>query len=218
MSGTSEPNFDRVARVYRWAEYLALGPLLQRARTYFLPQLGGTRHALVLGDGDGRFLEQLLLRNPNCEALAVDTSASMLEHLRRRCERSVPDAAARLRVVQQSALTIEAAPGTDLVVTHFILDCFSQSEVDRLADRLAARLAPGTLWVVSDFALPRSRMLRPLAAIYIRALYVAFRLLTGLKVSRLPDTEGAMLRAGLTRIERHNFLGGLIYTELWRRG
>ena len=217
MSGAREPNFDRVARVYRWAEYIALGPLLQRARTYFLPRFGQAHRALVLGDGDGRFLEQLLLRNPDCKALAVDTSASMLEHLRRRCERSVPEAATRVGVVQQSALAIEAPPGTDLVVTHFILDCFSQSEVDGLAARVAAQLAPGTLWVVSDFALPRSRMLRPFAAIYIRALYVSFRLLTGLKVSQLPDTEGAMLRAGLTRIERHSFLGGLIYTELWRR-
>jgi hypothetical protein len=217
MSGAREPNFDRVARMYRWAEYISLGPLLQRARTYFLPQLNQARCALVLGDGDGRFLEQMLLRNPSCEALAIDTSASMLEHLCRRCERSVPNAAVRVRAVQQSALTVESPPGTDLVVTHFILDCFSQSEVDGLAARIAGRLAPGTLWVVSDFALPRNRMLRPFGAVYIQALYVAFRLLTGLKVSRLPDTEAAMFRAGMTRIARHSFLGGLIYTELWRR-
>jgi ubiquinone/menaquinone biosynthesis C-methylase UbiE len=217
MSGAREPNFDRIAAIYQWAEYLSLGPLLQRARNYFLPQLGDVRRALLLGDGDGRFLEQLLLRNPNCEAVAVDTSAAMLEHLRRRCQRSVPDAAARLRTVQQSALTMDAAPMTDLVVTHFVLDCFSQSEVDALTAHLAAQLAPGALWLVSDFAMPRSCVLRPFAAIYIRLLYAVFRVLTGLKVARLPDAEAALRCAGLTRVYRHSLLGGLIYTELWRR-
>ena len=43
------PNFDRVARGYRWAEYLALGPLLERTRTRHLDALPGAGQALVLG-------------------------------------------------------------------------------------------------------------------------------------------------------------------------
>ena len=60
----SRPNFDRVARLYRWAEYLLLGPLLARTRKHFLPQLTSATHALVLGDGDGRFLAHLLHHAP----------------------------------------------------------------------------------------------------------------------------------------------------------
>lgn len=217
MTGAPQPNFDRIAALYRWAEYIALGPLLQRARTCLLPHLSEARHALVLGDGDGRFVEQLLQRNPLCEALAVDTSAAMLRHLRRRCQRSVPNATQRLHTLQQNALTLDAPPNTDLVVTHFLLDCFSQPQVDALATRLAAQLAPGALWLVSDFALPPNRLLRPFAALYIRALYAAFRLLTGLRISHLPDPQKSLRHAGLTRIARRNLLGGLIYTELWRR-
>lgn len=213
----NQPNFDRVAAVYRYAEYLSLGPILQRARTHLTPHLAHSQHALVLGDGDGRFLEQLLLRNPHCAALAVDISAAMLHRLRRRCLHSVPSAATRLHTLQQDILTLDAPPSTDLVVTHFVLDCLSQPEVDALTARLAPQLAPGALWLVSDFALPPNRLLRPLAALYIRALYAAFRLLTGLKTSTLPDPQPALAHAGLTRLHRRAFLGGLIYTELWRR-
>ncbi|HEX4156819.1 MAG TPA: class I SAM-dependent methyltransferase [Acidobacteriaceae bacterium] len=212
----NQPNFDRVAALYRWAEYLALGPILQRARTHLLPHLAHAEHALILGDGDGRFLEQLLLRNPHCQALAVDSSAAMLHRLRRRCLRSVPNAATRLHTLQQNILTLDPPPATDLVVTHFVLDCLRQTDVNALTTRLAAHLAPGALWLVSDFALPPHRILRPFAALYIRALYAAFRLLTDLKTSTLPDPQSALHNAGLTRIHRHTFLGGLIYTELWR--
>ncbi|MCU1248095.1 MAG: methyltransferase type 12 [Edaphobacter sp.] len=60
-----EPSFDRIARPYHWLEYLTLGKALERCRNHHLPQLLDRRHALVLGDGDGRFLAQLLKQNPN---------------------------------------------------------------------------------------------------------------------------------------------------------
>lgn len=221
MTNSPQPNFDRIAAIYRWAEYLSLGPLLQRTRTGLLNQLNNPHHALVLGDGDGRFLEQLLLRYPQCTAVAVDISAAMLDKLRRRCLRSVPNAATRLTTLQRSALELalplpsEEKP--DLIVTHFLLDCFSQPDVDALAVRLASQLAPGALWLLSDFALPANQLLRPFARLYIASLYVAFRLLTGLRVRQLPDPQSALQRAGMRRITRSTLLGGLLYTELWRR-
>lgn len=212
-----DPNFDRVAGIYRWAEYAALGPILQRVRTALLPHLGAPRLALVLGDGDGRFLEQLLIHNPACHALAVDTSEAMLHRLERRCRRSVACAAMRLQTLHASALTVDIPPPTDLVTTHFLLDCFTQEQVEALADRLAAQLPAGALWLLSDFALPSNPLLRPLARAYIAALYAAFRLLTGLQVRHLPDPASALRRAGFTQLQRRTFLGGLLYTELWRR-
>ena len=207
-----QPSFDRVARLYRWAEYLALGPLLTRTRQHHLPQLSHCRRALVLGDGDGRFLARLLYLNPQLHALAIDTSATMLHLLRQRCAFAAP----RLRTAQTSALTADPPPHTDLIVTHFFLDCLPQPEVVALTQRLAAATAPGTLWLVSDFAIPTSALLRPFARLYIRALYLAFRLLTGLRTQHLPDPQTALTRAGFLRIASHQHLGGLLYTELWQ--
>jgi ubiquinone/menaquinone biosynthesis C-methylase UbiE len=213
-----EADFDRVARIYRWAEYASLGPLLQRARKHFLPELRACRRAMVLGDGDGRFLARLMAQNTEMQAVAIDTSVAMLELLRRNCMRAAQDAETRPRLALASALETMPAPETDLIVTHFFLDCLAQSEVDTLTKSYAARLRPGTLWVVSDFALPHAPWLRPLAAAYIRALYFAFRVLTGLRVTRLPDAQTALERAGFTRVLRKEFARGLVYTELWRLG
>lgn len=205
-----QPDFDRVARLYRWAEYLSLGRALEQTREHFLPQLAACRCVLALGDGDGRFLARLCRQNPTASALAVDTSAAMLSLLRARC-------GAQVVTLQGSALDATARPGTDLVITHFFLDCLTQPEVDCLASRLSAQVAPGTLWVLSEFGAPRVPWLRPFAALYVRSLYLAFRLLTGLQVTRLPDPQSALTSAGFVRTARHERLLGLLYTELWVR-
>jgi hypothetical protein len=143
----------------------------------------------------------------------------MLEHLRLRCLRSVPSAATRLNTLQSSALDLDAdgLPQLDLIVTHFFLDCLSQPEVDTLTARLASQFRPGALWLVSDFALPANSLLRPFARLYIASLYAAFRMLTGLRVRHLADPQSSLRSNGLRCIARRTLLGGLLYTELWRR-
>jgi ubiquinone/menaquinone biosynthesis C-methylase UbiE len=210
VSAISQPDFDGVARIYRWAEYLALGRTLERARECFLPRLAKCKSVLALGDGDGRFLERLLKQNPEMQAVAVDTSAAMLALLRERCGE-------RVRIVHRSALLAQAEPGTDLVVTHFLLDCFPQHQVEELVTGLGKQLEPGVLWLVSDFGVPRVRCLRPLAAAYVRLLYLAFRILTGLRATKLPNPQRALEQAGFLHLERKEFLFGLVYTELWQR-
>lgn len=212
-SASKQANFDRVARIYRWAEYLALGPLLQQTRTALLDRVAMCRHALLFGDGDGRFLARLLARSPNIEATAVDTSAAMLRLLESRCRRATPTA--HLNTVQMPALLAPIPPAADLVVTHFFLDCLTQSEIDELARKLTSTLSPGTMWLVSDFHIPDTPVVHTAARLYIRFLYLAFRLLTGLRVKQLPDPQAALLRSGFERVTRRTKLFGLLYTELW---
>jgi ubiquinone/menaquinone biosynthesis C-methylase UbiE len=211
---TQTPDFNRIARPYRWLEYLTLGPILQRTRTHFLPQLTHCRHALILGDGDGRFTAALLARSLTLHAQAVDLSPAMLALLQRNVARA--GAASRLRAHHADLRTFTPDPPPDLITTHFVLDCLTQSEVDTLIAGLAPLLQPHGLWLFSDFRIPQGPLHWP-ARLYIRLLYLAFRILTGLRTTRLPDHEIPLDRAGLRRIARHRALCGLLTTELWQR-
>jgi hypothetical protein len=104
----------------------------------------------------------------------------------------------------------------DLIATHFFLDCLTQDELDSLAARLAPHMAPEALWLVSDFRIPTGPMRWPAHAL-VRALYLGFRLLTGLRTTALPDHAAALTAAGLARIAHHPSLAGLLTTELWQR-
>ncbi len=212
---TREADFNRIARPYRWLEYVTLGRALERCRTHYLPLLRDRRHALVLGDGDGRFLAQLLAYNRQLQADAVDTSATMLRLLRQRSEAATPDAGARLRIHHANALTFPPGGPYDLIVTHFFLDCLTQAELNTLVARVAAALAPGALWAVSDFRIPAGVMRLP-ARTFVRGLYFAFRVLTGLRTIQLPDHATALAHAGLVRIARQDSLAGLLTTEVWQ--
>lgn len=209
----SPANFDPIARLYRWLEYLSFGPMLERCRFYRVPQLNDARRALVLGDGDGRFLSRLLVANPQIEAEAVDLSQAMLRLLKKRAE--LAGATDRVNVHCTDAREFEPEGSYDLVVTHFFLDCFTTEELHGLTSRIRQHLAPGARWVVSEFAIPGGWASFP-ARFVVSGLYAAFDLLTGLRLTRLPDYASAFHSAGLERLDRRSWLGGLLVSEIWQ--
>jgi SAM-dependent methyltransferase len=218
LIGVPEVNFDHIARPYHWLEYLTLGRSLERCRLHYLPAVLHQKRALILGDGDGRFLAQLLAQNPRLQADVVDTSATMLKLLRRRCEAASPNIPPRLQIHHVNALTFCPPQGEkyDLVVTHFFLDCLTQPDLEALIARIAPTLTPGALWLLSDFRVPPSGPMHLAAKLIVRTLYLAFRILTGLRTRHLPDHATPLARAGLTKISHHHRLAGLLTTELWQ--
>jgi ubiquinone/menaquinone biosynthesis C-methylase UbiE len=214
--GFSRPaHFDRVARIYRVMEYLTFGPMLERCRFHYLAALRNSRRALVLGDGDGRFLARLLAANPTLQADSLDASPAMLALLRQRIAHL--KALDRLTTTQADVRTF-SPPSTnyDLVATHFFLDCLTEPEADYLIARIRPHLAPGTQWLVSEFQIPETgRLQKWFASSIISALYVAFRLLTGLTVRQIPPWPELLTRHGFHRKARRTWLGGLLVSELW---
>jgi SAM-dependent methyltransferase len=211
---TQTASFDLIARPYRYLEYLTLGRTLERTRLRHLPALAQQKRALILGDGDGRFLAQLLVQNPCLQADAIDTSAAMLHLLRERCKEN----GTRLQTYQTNALSFTPSNPEkyDLVATHFFLDCLTQSDVEALISRITPHLAPRALWLISDFSIPARGPMRLAACACIRSLYLAFRILTGLRTTRLPEHATPLIRAGLTRTTHHHLLSGLLTAELWQ--
>jgi SAM-dependent methyltransferase len=207
-----------MARFYRVLEYLSFGPVLERCRFHYLQTLaaGHPTRALVLGDGDGRFLARLLVACPNLAAEAVDASPAMLRLLRARS--ASQGAQPRLTAFCADARSFTPSPGGyDRVATHFFLDCLTESETDDLIRRLLPHLIPGALWVVSEFEVPSgSRMRAALARALIASLYAAFRLLTGLRTRRIPPWRRLLTNSGFTCAASHSFLGGLLVTEIWQ--
>ena len=210
------PNFDRLARIYRWMELATFGPWLWWCRCHFLKEMGSSRRALVLGDGDGRFTARLLQTNPTVRIDAVDASPAMLRALIRRAGPH------RVRVQTHLADARSWQPANsphnspcDLVITHFFLDCLTSREVHELAMTLHAGVSPAARWIISEFAVPESWLGRLVARPVVWGLYCAFGWLTGLKVRRLPDHGAALRQAGFSLEMRRPWLGGLLVSELW---
>jgi ubiquinone/menaquinone biosynthesis C-methylase UbiE len=200
-------NCDFIAPHYWWIERLGMGRALERRRRWFLPELENARRALVLGDGDGRFLRELLRRNSVVRTDYVDLSRGMLELARRKA------GAERVSYRQADARAVELPPGEyDLIATHFFFDCFGADEMDVLIGRIAAAAKPGAQWVVSEFRTPNIP-----ARLLVSALYLFFRITTGLKTRKLADHRPVMLAHGFRLINASHSHGALVVSELWER-
>jgi ubiquinone/menaquinone biosynthesis C-methylase UbiE len=207
------PDFNHLARIYRWMEWLTFGPFLQRCRTTFFSNLQQRRRGLVLGDGDGRFTSRLLRTNAHILVDAVDASESMLSQLATRASSNNR----RVHTHFADARTFQPPHHRyDLIATHFFLDCLTTSEVKLLASRLRRHAAPNALWVVSEFAIPSNFYGRAIARPLISALYLAFRLLTRLRIRALPNHHVALAQAGWSLVHQQKRLGGLLISELWQ--
>jgi hypothetical protein len=213
----SQPsNFNRLAGLYRWMEWVTFGPWLGWCRCAFLPELSVCQHALVIGDGDGRFTASLLSANRSVQIDAVDASSAMLNALVRRAGPQ----SARIRTHHADARIWRHAhtpknPPIDLIATHFFLDCLTTAEVQSLAASLRQASSPAAIWAISEFAVPPTPFGSLIGRPLVSALYLAFAWLTGLTVRTLPDHSAALNHSGFTLLEQRTRLGGLLVSQLW---
>ena len=202
-------NCDSIAPYYAAMEFTVFGRTLERCRFHFLPELAGARHALVLGDGDGRFLGRLLAACPQLRADYVDCSAGMLAQARR--------LAGSERVTYYcSDVLSDRLPtsGYDLVVSHFFLDCFNPESLAAVVERVSAA-APRARWLISEFRVPEGRWLARPARALIAVMYKFFYITTGLTARALVDHRPFLKRAGFQLSKTATHARGLIASELW---
>jgi ubiquinone/menaquinone biosynthesis C-methylase UbiE len=211
-------SFDTLAPYYRGMEFVTAGGMLQRCRTSFLAEAQNCRRALLLGEGPGRFLVELLRSHRRIEITCVERSPAMIEQAVRQIKRNGLDAA-RVEFQECDALRWRAPRGEfDLVVTHFFLDCFRREELERLVAEIGRAATPDAKWLLTDFRVPSGGWQRWRARMALALMYSFFRVATGLSATRLARTDDLMEAAGfrLKKQRVENF--GLVHAELWRRG
>lgn len=196
-------------------EYATFGPALQRRRCEFLSDVASVDRALVLGDGDGRFIAKFLRRNPTALVDSLESSESMSRLAAMRIAGS-PDGPSRVRQLREDARAAQLTGNYDLVASHFFLDCFTTDEIRNLIPLITAHLRPGGRWIISEFQIPPSGFRRYLAQFVVRALYVSFRILTGLRTSRLPDYRSILKNNGYILTASRAGIAGLLVSEMWQ--
>lgn len=206
--------FDRLAPVYDALASVAFAGRIHASQVALLPCLPPVERALVVGGGTGRFLAEFLASDGAAHAVAIDASPEMTRRTARRLERLGQSDRVDLRVGGLERLA--AHERFDVVATHCFLDLFDEPELAAVMTRLRSALAPGGLWLWSDFS-HASRGLPGLAQrAVVAGLYAFFRATCGISARRLPDFEGAFARAGLETLTHQPCAGGLLQAAICR--
>lgn len=209
-------NCDLIASAYRWFEYAAFARSLEKSRFAFLDAGRQKRRALLLGEGDGRFLLRLAASNTQLQIDCVDLSRKMIELQKARIGGSESAHSQRIRFMHADIRAIELPESHyDLVVTNFFLDCFTGAEVSELVRRIRRACTAEADWIISEFNQPVAGWRARHARLWLRAMYFFFAFATGLKTRSLPAYSQALVQSGFRLVSRMSRRADLISSELW---
>ena len=219
--------YDQLAPFYHLLELSTFGRALHRCRTRFMgsyeaPHIQGP--VLILGDGDGRFLEEWMERYPHSSVDSLDFSAGMIRISKRRLGRWVSRGKDRsleeVKWLLADALNWEfPVEHYSMVVTHFFLDSFDPKASMHLIPSIAGSIKLGGYWLCSDFQIPETgpKWTRYRAKVWVALLYACFQAMTETHTNRLTDPRQMMLQSGMSLVREEISLWGLLRTEIWRK-
>lgn len=207
-------DFSRVASFYDALAGVVFGRAQRRAQQAALaaglPLAGTAPRVLVLGGGGGWVLTELLRHCPAARVLYLETSAAMLARAQARLRRVAPSAVAQVEFRQGSEQALGPTEQFDVVVTFFVLDCFTLTEFPAAVARLQAARRPRAPWLVADFRPPRTWWQRAL----LRAMYLFFRISVGLRAQQLPPWPTALSALGLENRYQATYYGDFILCQV----
>ena len=169
-----------------------MGRALERRRFEFLPDMASAQRVLILGEGDGRFLQAAAKRRAGADQVSFHHADA----------RSWPP-------------PIDVS--YDLVITHFFLDCFDDEDLETLVPRLVVACSGECRWIVSEFRQPVRGMAAWRARLWIGGLYRLFGLVTDLSVRTLPNYGAILEKNGFERTKAVVTEAGLLTSEVWER-
>ncbi len=219
MNQNHSAGYDRLAPWYERLERLRFGNGLQRARLSLLPQLGLTtspsspRHALFIGDGDGRLLDDFVKVYPAINVTSVDVSPVMIDMQQRRLD---PVGRSRVHWICADIETVEfEASKFDVIVTVFFLDCFNHPQLAKLLPRISTWMTTNGDWYVVDFCLPQQGLRRLWARFWLAIMHLFFRWQTGLRsryvVNILPLLDAEGLEPATTRRFHFDMIQAIVF-------
>lgn len=210
-------SFDTLAPHYRWMEWLFAGEKLQRCRTAFLPSIPAPSHALLYGEGNGRFLSAFCRRFPTAQVTVVDFSAGMIQQARLHLEAAGIDTT-NVTFVEANALEWQPPEQAfDLIVTCFFLDCFREDDLKTLVGHLARAATPQAHWLQADFQIGGPLLCRWRSRLTLRFLYFFFRHAARIRATRLTRPESLLAQAGFILQKRHLSDWRRLGSEWWAR-
>jgi ubiquinone/menaquinone biosynthesis C-methylase UbiE len=208
-------SFDLVAPHYRWLETIVFGNALQRARTRWIGTIARPKRTLILGEGDGRFLCELVCAYPMIDVDCIDASEAMLQLARARLRRMHPESFSRVHFFREDILKWSPQQSYDLLVTHFFLDCFPGKELQAIIAKLASAAEPGAVWLIADFTIPRKRFARAHARLWLRMMYTFFRATAGIGAKELVDPIPYLDGHGFTRASENLSRGSTLRSDVY---
>ena len=208
-------NFDLIAKHYNWMEKIIFRSDLEKVRRMNLALVKNAKSILLLGDGDGRFLEQVSLMGTDAFIVSVDSSAKMIDLSKRKLEKSALNVEFNCTKIEDFQPIESFKP--DLIIAHFFLDCFTHDEVKLIIDRVSEWAAVNAKFVISDFSITKKTSFNRIYQKMLTSIMISFfRLFCGISTRFLPNIPKIMTSQGWNCLSQESLKSEFINSWVWQ--
>jgi ubiquinone/menaquinone biosynthesis C-methylase UbiE len=195
-------DYDRIARVYGPIKKLVFQNRLARATSHHLDLIEKGEKILILGGGSGEILNLMPL---NVDITYLEKSKAMI-HLARKYSRSY------MTFVQQDFLQYDESELFEWVVCPFFLDVFDLEHLKKVLEKIASLVSKEGKLIVIDFNSGNW-----FQNIFIRSMYLFFRITTNIQTKKLLDIHQNVLDLGFEQNKKQLFSNGLIFSRIYSK-
>ena len=185
---------------------------LERCRFGLIAHLEQADRVLTIGEGDGRFVAELVRQFPHLQVDCVEGSAAMIARARAR----LPDGA-HVCFHHADALQWQYPAATyDAVVTCFLLDCFTEEALRRWMPQVARAVVPDGRWLITEFRAAGRGLGGSGRRLLLATMYRFFGWTAGLEAQRLPDWAEVLRGLECEPLQRTGGEHSLLEASVWR--
>jgi len=168
--------------------------------------LRGAGKVLLVGDGDGRFLEVFLKAVDDVCVDYVDLSEGMMRLAKRRVSSE------RVRYFTEDFREWEGEK-YDAVVAHFFLDGFVEEDLGEVVEKLCVSVRSGGVMVVSDF----DPNIAWWGRLWVCVMRLFFRFFGGVRIGEVERYDSFFKKRGLEKISEFEILKGFVYSVMFQK-
>lgn len=213
-SAAVTPNFDFIAPVYDALAGLVYGQAQKQAQQHFLSQVPPHAQVLVVGGGSGWILQELFRLARPAHVLYLEASGKMLHQAQMLFKHEAP---APLEFRLGTERDLQEPEKFDVVLTPFVLDLFTEPELQTMLQKLDTALRPAGLWLQTDFQLSTSQWYQIWQKPMLWLMYRFFGWASGISAKKLPPLDKLFHQLGYHQRDWAFFFGGFIKTQVLQK-
>lgn len=202
-------NFDNSAWFYDPLARLVYGKTLVNAQVYLLKYIAPGSEVLIAGGGTGWILEEITKIHPSGLSITyVDVSANMMALARKR-----KTGENKVTFINDAIENLKPATRFDTVITPFLLDNFTDENLNKLFTYIHHLLKPGGLWLNTSFQLTGKWW----QAILLNTMFIFFKVLCKIEASKLPPIDQCFRQHHYQLVEEKTFFGDFITSKAYSK-
>jgi tRNA (cmo5U34)-methyltransferase len=205
--------FNLLAPIYDGVVFLFFGKAFSRLQQQLFSDLASAEKCLIIGGGSGEVLENAIAQNLASHYYYAELSDRMIKKTKSRISRlktSYP-------IAFSNDWTTWKEQSFDVIILPFVLDCYSETELQSLISDLVSCLSPKGKILFIDFNQEDDFGYQAhfAKAGFISLLYAFFNLTTGISTKKLPAFNRLFRTHGLITEKRILIKKGWIQAVCW---